>query len=92
MKKARTARAVDVVVHPDAVAEPLFTLENGTYMTRNRVITVLRSCLLSFGIDPSLFGTHSFGVGGCVAASAAGYDAAFIQLPGSHCPGLKRVT
>ena len=130
-EEGRTARAVDVVVHPDAGAEyfvytvraskadvfrvgasmrifatgaadcpfkamtgwlntrratdraePLFTLENGTYMTRDRVTTVLRSCLLSLGIDPSKFGTQSFRGGGCVAASAAGYDAAFIQLLG----------
>lgn len=55
---------------PDA---PLFQLNDGTNITRDRLSGVMRACLAFLGLDPKKYAPHSLRKGGAVTLSAAGY-------------------
>lgn len=52
---------------------PAFVLRDGTFLTRDRLTTVLRRSLAFLGFDPNDFASHSLRIGGVVSAAAAGY-------------------
>lgn len=62
---------------------PLFTFLDGTYLTRSRLVAVIRSCFNDVNLN-----THSFRIGGATALAAAGVSDARIQVLGrwnSNC-------
>lgn len=52
---------------------PAFVQQDGSYLTRDRLTTVLRQCLAFLGFDPASYASHSLRIGGVVSAAAAGY-------------------
>ena len=62
---------------------PLFTFQDGSYLTRHRVVQMLRRCFTDVNLN-----THSFRIGGASALAAAGVSDAQIQTIGrwrSNC-------
>ena len=55
----------------------LFTLQDGTYLTRDRLARLLKLCFRDININ-----THSFRIGGASALAAAGVPDAQIQIMG----------
>ena len=65
------------------VPGPLFTFQDGTYLTRDRFARLLSRCFKDVSIN-----THSFRIGGASALAAAGIPDAQIQIMGrwsSNC-------
>lgn len=63
-----------VRISPDRGSDsPAFTLQDGTYLTRDRLTLVLRKTLAFLGFDPTAYASHSLRIGGVVSAAAAGY-------------------
>ena len=61
---------------------PLFILRDGSYLTRDRLVTRLRAGLLQAGIDASRFTGHSFRIGAATTAAQAGIEDAVIKMLG----------
>jgi hypothetical protein len=61
---------------------PLYTFVDGTFMTRDRLTTVLRRTLEYLGHDGKNFASHSLRAGGAVSMAAAGYGAEFLSILG----------
>ena len=58
---------------------PLFVFESGDLLTRNSLVWYLRRLLQTFRVNPSLYSSHSFRIGGATAAAAAGLPSWQIQ-------------
>lgn len=58
---------------PHAPEDPAFVLTDGSYLTRERLTTVLRRSLTFLGFDATAYASHSLRIGGVVSAAAAGY-------------------
>ena len=52
--------------------DPLYTLEDGSFLARDRLTVALRRALAHVGYDPLLFASHSLRIGGVVSAAACG--------------------
>ena len=58
-----TALLAFLVLRP-RVPGPLFVFKDGSSLSRSRFVQAVRSALLEAGVDPSLYGGHSFRIGG----------------------------
>ncbi len=61
---------------------PLFIFQDGTPLTRTKLVSRLREALAQTGIDTSHYSGHSFRIGAATAAARAGYSDSFIQALG----------
>ena len=53
-------------------SHPLFLFEEGSYLTCTSLTSHLRTLLLTAGLDPDIYATHSFRIGAATTAAAAG--------------------
>ena len=60
----------------------LFTLKNGSPLTKQKLVTMLRTTLQTVGIDPSFYNGHFFRIGAATMAAAAGVQDAIIKQLG----------
>ncbi|XP_077175219.1 integrase/recombinase xerD homolog [Paroedura picta] len=77
----RRAMAAYLEIRP-ALAGPLFVHQNGSCLSRYQFVAVLRACLQGAGLQPSLYGSHSFRIGAATEAYLAGEPARAIQQRG----------
>ena len=61
---------------------PLFTYQDGSYLTRQRFTTSLRRTLLQAGIDDSNYAAHSFRIGAATTAKDAGISDVHVKMLG----------
>ena len=61
---------------------PLFTFQDGSYLTRGRLVAAVRDGLSKCGIDPSLYNGHSFRIGAATTAAQRGIPDSTIQMLG----------
>ena len=61
---------------------PLFRFEDGTPLTRPRLVRELRAALSSEGIDVSKYAGHSFRIGAATTAVAVGVEDSLIKILG----------
>ena len=61
---------------------PLFALQDGSPLTRPCLLSFSSSRLRMLGIDPTLFGGHSFRIGGATSAANAGIPDHLIKTIG----------
>lgn len=61
---------------------PLFVFEDGTPLSRTKLVTHLRAALSKAGIDTANFSGHSFRIGAATTAARAGFSDSFIQTLG----------
>ena len=61
---------------------PLFILEDGRYLTRQRLCSILHSLLTTLQIETQKYNTHSFRVGAATTARQANIPDPLIQLMG----------
>ena len=61
---------------------PLFILQDGTPLSRPKLVSSLREALSKAGINASHYSGHSFRIGAATAAAQAGYSDSFIQTLG----------
>lgn len=54
-------------------SKPLFTLENGSFITRTRLSSVMRACIKHLGLPEADYCSHSMRGGAAVTLAAAGY-------------------
>lgn len=64
------------------VAGPLFILQDGTPLTRGRLVTHLRQALSQLNVNATNFSGHSFRIGAATAAARAGLSDSLIQSLG----------
>ena len=60
----------------------LFQHRDGTSVTRDQVMTVLRKALTFLGVDSTKYGTHSFRIGRCTDLAMAGFSDAQLRQMG----------
>ncbi len=65
-----------------ASAGPLFLFEDGTPLSRPRLVACLREALAQAGIDTTHYSGHSFRIGAASTAARAGLSDSFIQTLG----------
>ena len=63
-------------------SRPLFTLHDGSYLTRSKVSRMTKHLLSAAGVDTTRFSSHSFRIGAATAAAAAGLPETLIQALG----------
>ena len=61
---------------------PLFLFENGTPLSRTRLITHMRAALSQVGVDTAGYSGHSFCIAAASTAARAGFSDSFIQTLG----------
>lgn len=61
---------------------PLFIFEDGSPLTRVRLVSHLREALMRVGINSKNFSGHSFRIGAATTAARAGFSDSFIQTLG----------
>ena len=61
---------------------PLFILDNGGYLTREKLAFTLKELLQDLGMEPSHFSTHSFRIGATTTAARMGIQDSLIQQLG----------
>ena len=61
---------------------PLFTFQDGRYLTRQRFSQCVKAALTRAGVDQSRYGTHSFRIGAATTAAASGVEDAVIKTVG----------
>ena len=61
---------------------PLFIFQDGTPLSRERLVKAVRSALLQCNIDPAQYNGHSFRIGAATAAAACGIPEATIKMLG----------
>ena len=61
---------------------PLFMFQEGTYLTRDRLVLAVRQALQQAGSDPSRYSGHSFRIGAATAAAQAGLEDSLIKMLG----------
>ena len=64
------------------VPSPLFFFQDGSVLSRHRLVSELSNALLSIGLDPSPYRGHSFRIGAATAAARAGFSESLIQTLG----------
>ena len=76
------AAMASYLVQRGSSAGPLFRFEDGHPLTRNRVVSALRTALAECGIDSSLYAGHSFRVGAATTAAFQGLQESLIKTLG----------
>ena len=61
---------------------PLFLFRDGSTLSRERLVSAVRSALSSQGLDVSRFNGHSFRVGAATTAAACGMEDSLIRALG----------
>ena len=61
---------------------PVFQLDSGGFLTRERFVTEVRRLLELAGVDPRPYSGHSFRIGAATAAARAGLESHTIQTLG----------
>ena len=61
---------------------PLFIFQNGTTLSKTRLVTALKNALYTVGIDATGYSGHSFRIGAATAAASAGLNDSLIQSLG----------
>ena len=61
---------------------PLFVFPDGSPIPRNFFVSRLRQCLIYAGLDPTLYKSHSFRIGGASHYAQLGYSDSQIRLLG----------
>ena len=61
---------------------PLFTFQDGRFLTRQRLVTALRGALQAAGLDQSKYCGHSFRSGAATTAASRGMEDAVIKTLG----------
>ena len=61
---------------------PLFTLDDGSYLTRARLVYELKRALTNVGLDASKYNGHSFRIGAATTAAEKGIEDSVIQTLG----------
>ena len=61
---------------------PLFIFQNGTPLSRGRLVSHLHEALSQVGINVNNYSGHSFRIGAATAAAKAGFSDSFIQTLG----------
>lgn len=74
-------------------SRPLFTLYNGSFLTRQAVSHMTKCMLSTAKVDMRRFSSHSYRIGAATATTAAGLLETLIQMLGQHsiqeiCPIL----
>lgn len=70
-----------VAVRP-AVNGPLFVFKDGSFLTRDRLVSAIRRALSSAGIDTNGFSGHSFRIGAATTAALVGIEDSTIKMLG----------
>ena len=60
----------------------LFVFQDGSLLTRHRLVLHLREAIAAIGLDPGAFAGHSFRIGAASTAAAAGVPESLIQQAG----------
>lgn len=68
--------------NPAPPDSPMFQFKDGTFLTRQRLATALRSALGMCGYRQDKYSTHSLRIGGCCSLAAAGYGREVIAVYG----------
>ena len=58
---------------------PLFVFEDGTYLSRQKLICALNGTLVAAGIDPDFYKVHSFRIGAATTVATMGVQYSLIQ-------------
>lgn len=61
---------------------PLFTFDDGRYLTRDRFIRAVREALTAAGVDASKYAGHSFRIGAATTAASNGIQDSLIKTMG----------
>ena len=61
---------------------PLFVFQNGSYLTRDKLVVHVRQGLTLIGVDPTCFSGHSFRIGAVTTAAQVGVEDATIKMLG----------
>ena len=61
---------------------PLFTYQDGSYLTRARLVAALKEALSQLGVDHTRFNGHSFRIGAATTAAQKGIEDSTIQMLG----------
>ena len=70
-----------IAVRP-AVNGPLFVFKDGSFLTRDRLVSAIRRALSSAGIETTGFSGHSFRVGAATTAAVVGVEDSTIKMLG----------
>ena len=76
-----TAVLAYLAIHPTSQG-PLFVFWDGSYLTRDKLVALLRAGLRLMGIDPSRFSGHSFRIGAATTAAQVGIQDVTIKMYG----------
>ena len=76
-----TAVLAYVAVRP-AVNGPLFVFKDGSFLTRDRLVSAIRRALTAAGMDTAGFSGHSFRIGAATTAALVGLEDSTIQMLG----------
>lgn len=63
-------------------AGPLFLYEDGSPLSRSRLVAAVRSCLRAGGVREELYSGHSFRIGAATTAATKGIEDSMIQVLG----------
>ena len=61
---------------------PLFIFQDGSHLSRDRLVTHMRDTLSQLGVDVTKFSGHGFRIGAASSAAKAGFSDSFIQKLG----------
>ena len=61
---------------------PLFVFQNGTVLSRSRLVSAIRTCLSAAGMEEGAYCGHSFRIGAATTAAKKGVEASTIQVLG----------
>ena len=70
-----------IAVRP-AVNGPLFVFKDGSFLTRDGLVSAIRRALTSAGIDTTGFSGHSFRIGAATTAAVVGVEDSTIKMLG----------
>ena len=76
------AAILNYMVRRDATAGPFFLFSNGTFLTRERFVTAVRSALAAAGLNSSSYAGHSFRIGAATTAARRGIQDSLIKTLG----------
>ena len=65
-----------------AVSGPLFVFKDGSFLTRDRLVSAIRRALSSASIDTTGFSGHSFRIGAASTAALVGVEDSTIKMLG----------
>ena len=76
------AAILDYMVRRGSYKGPFFTFADGSFLTRDRFVQVVRSALDCAGVNSSHYAGHSFRIGAATTAAQRGIPDAMIKILG----------